>query len=63
MIEPAEDICLFKKGAVGIFILVLLSSGLKQIVGCDLKGVLQQRIELFQISVVQFPHLKFSVCL
>ena len=54
LIEPSENVGLLQNGALGVFDLFLFPSGLKQIIGGDLKSVLQQGIKLLQIAFVQF---------
>ena len=62
LIEPADDIGLLQDGTLGIFDLILCPAGFKQFLGCDLESVLQQGIELIQISLVKLAHSKVTVC-
>lgn len=61
LVKPSEHIGLFQNGTFGVFDFLLLPAGLQEFIGCDLECLLEQGIELFQITFVQLPHSVISV--
>ena len=62
-IKPSQSIGLCKNRTFGGFDLILLPAGLEQIIGGDLKGILEQGVKLFQIIFIQLTHSEVPVCL